>query len=67
MLPERGPRSTLVPPARASLDDAVYASEASVLVDIDGVVRAERRVAALEERLASLERGALGRLRALVR
>jgi len=49
------------------LDDAVYASEASVLADIDGVVRAERRVAVLEERLASLERGALGRLRALVR
>ena len=49
------------------LDDAVYASEASVLADIDGVVRAERRVAVLEERLASLERRALGRLRALVR
>ena len=54
-------------PQPAAQDDAIYASEASVLADIDGVVRAERRVDALEERLVSLERGPLGRLRSLVR
>jgi len=42
--------------------DALYAGEASVLVEIDGIVRAERRVDALEERLASLERGPLARV-----
>ena len=47
--------------------DASYASEASVLADIDGVVRAERRVDALEKSLSALERGTLSRLRALVR
>ena len=44
-------------------EDAVYAGEASVLVEIDGVVRAESRVDAFERRLASLERGPLTRLR----
>jgi hypothetical protein len=44
-------------------EDAVYAGESSVLVEIDGVVRAEKRVDALEERLASIERGPLRRLR----
>ena len=44
-------------------EDAVYAGEASVLVEIDGVVRAESRVDSLETRLASLERGPLTRLR----
>jgi hypothetical protein len=48
-------------------EDARYAGEASVLEDIDGIVRAERRVDALERRLASLERGPLSRLRGLVR
>ncbi|MGH3128412.1 MAG: glycosyltransferase family 2 protein [Gaiellaceae bacterium] len=39
------------------VDDAVaYAAEASVLAGIDGIVRAERRVAALEARLAGLRR-----------
>jgi hypothetical protein len=66
VLPEGG-RPWLSFPRPAVGDDAVYASEASVLVDIDGVVRAERRVDALEERLTSLERGALARLRGLVR
>ncbi len=46
-------------------DDALFAAEASVLVEIDGVVRAESRVAALEERLASLERGPFARVRRL--
>jgi hypothetical protein len=43
-------------------EDAAYAGEASVLVEIDGVVRAERRIDALEERLAALERTPLRRL-----
>jgi hypothetical protein len=42
-------------------EDAAYAAEASLLVEIDGVVRAERRVDAFEERLAALERGRLAR------
>jgi hypothetical protein len=40
-------------------DDAVYAAEASVLVEIDGIVRAEERVRSLERRLDALERGSL--------
>lgn len=44
-------------------EDAAYASEASALVEIDGVVRAEQRVDAFERRLASLERGPLTHLR----
>jgi glycosyl transferase family 2 len=43
-------------------EDAMYAGEASVLVEIDGVVRAERRIETLEERLATLEREPLWRL-----
>jgi hypothetical protein len=66
VLPEGG-SPWLSFPQPAVGEDAVYASEASVLVDIDGVVRAERRVDALEARLTSLERGALARLRGLVR
>jgi Glycosyl transferase family 2 len=46
-------------------EDAIYAGEASVLVEIDGVVRAEKRVDALEVRLAALEREPLSRLRRL--
>jgi hypothetical protein len=34
-----------------------------VLVEIDGVVRAEKRVDAFEDRLLTLERGPLSRLR----
>jgi Glycosyl transferase family 2 len=37
-------------------DAAGYAAEASVLASIDGIVRAEQRVAALEARLAGLHR-----------
>ncbi len=44
-------------------EDALYAGEASVLVEIDGVVRAEGRVDALEERLAMLEGGVVTRAR----
>ncbi len=42
----------------ATDDDGLYAGEASVLVEIDGIVRAEDRVVALEQRLAELERAA---------
>ncbi|HXF98353.1 MAG TPA: glycosyltransferase family 2 protein [Gaiellaceae bacterium] len=42
-------------------EDAAYAAEASVLVEIDGIVRAERRVDALERRLARLEAAGLRR------
>ena len=38
-------------------EEAAYAAEASVLVEIDGIVRAEHRVRALERRLATLEAG----------
>ncbi len=44
-------------------EDALYAGEASVLVEIDGVVRAEQRVDAFEQRLAALEQGPLSRVR----
>lgn len=41
----------------ADLDDAAaYAAEASVLASIEGIARAEQRVAALEARLAGLRR-----------
>jgi hypothetical protein len=43
-------------------EDALYAAEASVLVEIDGIVRAEQRVDALEARLGALERSPLRRL-----
>jgi Glycosyl transferase family 2 len=43
-------------------DDAQYAGEASVLIEIDGIVRAARRIDAFEHRLAALERGSLTRL-----
>ena len=36
-------------------DEAAYASEASALIDLDGIVRAESRVEAIEARIASLE------------
>lgn len=54
-------------PRPGVLEDAAYAGEAAVLDQIDGIVRAEERVAALEHRLTSLERGPLSRLRDLVR
>jgi hypothetical protein len=48
-------------------EDASFAAEASVLVEIDGIVRAESRVEAFEERLAALEQGPVSRLRRLAR
>jgi hypothetical protein len=49
------------------VDDAAYAAEASVLVEIDGIVRAEERVRVLEERLRAVERGSRGVARRLSR
>jgi hypothetical protein len=66
VLPEDG-TSRLAFPHPSAREDAEFAAEASVLADIDGVVRAERRADVLEERLAALERRPLGRLRSLVR
>ena len=51
-LPEAGTSLTFETPDLA--DSAAYAAEASVLVGIDGIVRAEQRVDALEARLARL-------------
>ncbi|HET7367298.1 MAG TPA: glycosyltransferase family 2 protein [Gaiella sp.] len=49
-------------PRPSAADDVAYAAEASVLVEIDGIVRAEQRVRALEGRLAALERGPLAKV-----
>jgi hypothetical protein len=49
-----GPVPLLAFEAPHVADTAAYAAEASVLASIDGVVRAERRVAAMEARLAAL-------------
>jgi hypothetical protein len=54
-LPRAGPRLEFPRPSAA--DDAAYAAEASVLVEIDGIVRAEQRVRALQGRLDALEQG----------
>jgi hypothetical protein len=61
VLPEAGRRLSFPRPDAG--DDAQYASEASVLVEIDGIVRAEERVRAVEGRLEALERGPLHRAR----
>ena len=63
VLPAAGRRLTF--PRPSARDDAAFAAEAAVLVEIDGIVRAEQRVRALEERLGALERG--GRSRAVRR
>ena len=65
VLPGDGP--PLAFPRPSAVEDAAYAAEASVLVEIDGIVRAEQRVRALEERLGALERGALRSARRLAR
>jgi len=54
-----GAGATLAFPRPSSADDAAYAAEASVLVEIEGIVRAEQRVRAFERRLELLERGPL--------
>ena len=60
VLPDAGHRLSF--PRPSALDDALYAAEASVLVEIDGIVRAEQRVHGIEARLEALERGPLHRL-----
>jgi hypothetical protein len=65
VLPGDEPRLAFPRPSAA--DDAAYAAEASVLVEIDGIVRAEQRVRALEGRLDALERGPLQVARRLAR
>jgi hypothetical protein len=47
-------RSALAFPPPSLAEQAAFAAEASALVGIDGIVRAERRVEALEERVAGL-------------
>ena len=59
-LPGEGPRLLFARPSAA--EDAAFAAEASLLVEIDGVVRANARVHALERRLDALERWPLRRL-----
>lgn len=65
MLP--GGEQRLAFPRPSAADDAAYAAEASVLVEIDGIVRAEQRVRALEGRLDTLEQGPLRVARRLAR
>jgi hypothetical protein len=60
-----GEAEPLAFPRPSADDDAAYAAEASVLVEIDGIVRAEQRVRALEGRLDALERGPLPPIRRL--
>ena len=62
-----GAEQRLAFPRPSAADDAAYAAEASVLVEIDGIVRAEQRVRALERRLDALERGSLDAARRLAR
>ena len=52
-----GEERRLAFPRPTALEEAAYAAEASVLVEIDGIVRAEHRVRSLERRLAALEAG----------
>ena len=58
--PESAP--TLEFPRPGADDDAEYAGEAALLVEIDAVVRAEERIDAFEQRLQAIERGTLRRL-----
>jgi hypothetical protein len=58
-------RGALAFPRPDASEDAAFAGEASVLVEIDGIVRAEARADALERRLVALERGPISRLRRL--
>ena len=66
-LPDGDAPASLVFPRPNVQEDALYAGEASVLVEIDSLVRAESNVARLEGRLARLERTAGARVRARVR
>jgi hypothetical protein len=61
-LPVPGEASVLEFSRRAPVEDALLAVETSPLAEIDGVVRAQDRVAALERRLSALEREPHARL-----
>ena len=65
LLPAAGRRLAFERPS--ARDDAAFAAEAAVLVEIDGIVRAEQRVRAFEERLCAVEWGGLGAVRRLAR
>jgi hypothetical protein len=62
-LPNPGRTTVLSFPRPDVQEDALYAGEASVLVEIDGIVRAEQRVDAFEKRVTALERGPISRAR----
>ena len=62
-----GERPALEFPRPDALEDARYAAEASVLVGIDGIIRAEERVERLEGRLGALEQGPIHAVRRLAR
>ncbi len=64
-LPHAGRRLTFPHPTPA--EDGALAAETASLAEIDGIVRAERRAEALEERLARLEQEPLARLHRLAR
>ncbi len=61
-VPAPGEEGLLVFPAPGVDDDAAFLEEIAPLVEIDGLVRVERRVNALEGRLGEVERARLGRL-----
>jgi hypothetical protein len=54
-------------PRPSAAEDAAYAAEASVLAEIDGIVRAEQRVRTIERRLDALEQGPFRTARRLAR
>jgi Glycosyl transferase family 2 len=64
-LPAAGTPPALDFPRPVVEDDAAYAAEVTALIEVDGIVRAKKRVEAVERRLASLEHGPLRRLRTL--
>ena len=61
LVPAPGTRPALSFPRPDVREDAAFAAEASVLVEIEGIVRAQHRVDAFEDRLATLERNPLVR------
>jgi hypothetical protein len=64
---EAGRDELLAFPPPTAREDAAYVEEIAPLIEIDGLLRGEQRVAELEGRLAELERARIGRLGALAR
>jgi Glycosyl transferase family 2 len=60
-IPAPGEQPMLSFPRPGVGEDAAYAAEATVLVEIDGIVRAESRVDAIERRVVALEGRPLAR------